>query len=292
MSESLLELKSVTKVFGKKKAVNNLSLKLNAGEIYGFLGPNGAGKTTTIRMVMDFIRPDSGKVVLFGKAGSDNLAAARQHIGFLSADASLYPEWNALRHIKYVESLRGAESSGLELAKRFELDIKSKYKNLSSGNQQKLGIILATMHSPKLLILDEPTRGLDPIWQAEIYDILKEFKGNGGAVFMSSHNLSEVQKICDHVGIIKDGKLVSSETMDSLRKIHTHQISVLFQEYVDLSVIKKIKNVEVIKSNNKSLLANVTGDLNEFMSVITKHKIRDLEVTHVSVEETFLRHYR
>lgn len=292
MHSALLELKKVSKTFGKKQAVNSLSLTVNGGEIYGFLGPNGAGKTTTIRMIMDFIRPDSGEVILFGQSGADGLSRAREDIGFLSADASLYSEWNALRHIKYIESLRGAKSNGLELAKRFELDTKSKYKNLSSGNQQKLSIILATMHSPKLLILDEPTRGLDPIWQAEIYDILKDFKNSGGAVFMSSHNLSEVQKICDHVGIIKEGKLVSSETMNSLRKIHTHQITVQFQETFDLSSFKKLKNVEIIKSINKTMLVNVTGDLNSFLKDITKHKIHDLEVTHVSVEETFLRHYR
>lgn len=292
MSTPILELKNVTKTFGRKTAVSKLSLKVGAGEIYGFLGPNGAGKTTTIRMVMDFIRPQSGEVILFGKSGADNLSEARQQIGFLSADASLYPEWSAIRHIKFVESLRGIQSNGIELAKRFELDTKSKYKHLSSGNQQKLGIILATMHSPQLLILDEPTRGLDPIWQEEIYDILKDFKNEGGAVFMSSHNLSEVQKICDHVGIIKEGKLVSSETMDSLRKIHTHQITAQFLDSFKISAIEKLKNVDIIKTSNKTLLVNVTGDLNEFMGIITKHKLKDLEVTHVSVEETFLRHYR
>jgi len=289
---AVLQLNKVTKTFGKKKAVDSLSLSVKAGEIYGFLGPNGAGKTTTIRMVMDFIRPDSGEVSLFGKQGADDLAVARKKVGFLSADASLYPEWSANRHISYIESLRGMESRGIELAKRFDLDTKSKYKNLSSGNQQKLGIILATMHSPELLILDEPTRGLDPIWQEEIYDILKEFRQNGGAVFMSSHNLSEVQKICDHVGIIKDGKLVSSETMDSIRKIHTHQIMAEFQKPVDMTSLKKVKNIKIIKSDGKTIIAEVTGDINDFMKQITKYQLHDLEVTHLSVEETFLRHYR
>jgi ABC-2 type transport system ATP-binding protein len=292
MSETLLELNKLTKTFGNKKAVRGLSLKLHAGEIYGFLGPNGSGKTTTIRMIMDFIRPTSGAVTLFGGKGANQLAEKKQDIGYLSADASLYPEWNAIRHIKYVESLRDVKSNGLALAKRFDLKLNTKYKHLSSGNQQKLGIILATMHNPKLLILDEPTRGLDPIWQEEFYDILKNFQQQGGAVFMSSHNLSEVQKICDHVGIIKDGKLVASETMDSLRKIHTHQIMVQFKETVDIEAFRKIKHTEIIKSTPNSIIVNVTGDLNNLMLEITKHQLHDLEVTHASVEETFLRHYR
>jgi len=292
MSEPLLELNKITKAFGKKKAVNNLSLKLNAGEIYGFLGPNGAGKTTTIRMIMDYIRPTSGEVTLFGGKGANQLAEKKQDIGYLSADSSLYPEWNAMRHIKYVESLRGIKSDGLNLAKRFDLKLNTKYKHLSSGNQQKLGIILATMHNPKLLILDEPTRGLDPIWQEEFYEILRNFQQQGGAVFMSSHNLSEVQKICDHVGIIKDGKLVASETMDSLRKIHTHQIMVQFKENVDIEAFRRIKRTEIIKSTPNSMIVNVTGDINTLLQEITKHQLHDLEVTHASVEETFLRHYR
>jgi ABC-2 type transport system ATP-binding protein len=292
MSANVLNLDDVTKAFGKKVAVKKLSLSLAEGEIYGFLGPNGAGKTTTIRMVMDFIRPSSGTVTIFGQNNADGLSEARHQIGFLSADSVLFPEWNAKRHIKYVEALRGSKSNGLELARRFNLDINSKYKHLSSGNQQKLGLILSIMHRPKLLIRDEPTRGLDPIWQAEIYDILNDFKEQGGAVFMSSHNLSEVQKVCDRVGIIKDGKLVASETMDTLRKIHTHQVTVQFQSKVNFNEFNKLKNTEVVKSTDNTLLANVTGDLNSFIAEIAKHKVHDLEVTHISVEETFLRHYK
>ena len=289
---NVLNIQNVTKQFGSKKAVNNISIELKSGEIYGFLGPNGAGKTTTIRMVMDFIRPDAGTIELFGASGPKSLALARREVGFLSADSALYSDWNARRHIKYLESARGAKTEALKLAKRFNLDLGTPYKHLSSGNQQKLALILAIMHQPKLLILDEPTRGLDPLWQEEIYDILRDFRTAGGAVFMSSHNLSEVQKICDHVGIIKDGKMVASQTMDSLRKIHTHQVSAEFQDEINIAEFKDIKHVEIIKSSSKSVMANVTGDLNEFMNAINKHKLHDLEVTHASVEETFLRHYR
>ena len=289
---NVLNIQNVTKQFGSKKAVNNISIELKSGEIYGFLGPNGAGKTTTIRMVMDFIRPDVGTIELFGANGPKSLAAARKEVGFLSADSALYSDWNARRHIKYLESVRGAKTEALKLAKRFNLDLGTPYKHLSSGNQQKLALILAIMHQPKLLILDEPTRGLDPLWQEEIYDILRDFRTAGGAVFMSSHNLSEVQKICDHVGIIKDGKMVASQTMDSLRKIHTHQVSAEFQDEINIVEFKDIKHAEIIKSSSKSIMANVTGDLNEFMNAINKHKLHDLEVTHASVEETFLRHYR
>ena len=288
---SVLSLHNVTKTFGKKTAVKKVSVTLEPGEIYGFLGPNGAGKTTTIRMILDFIRPTSGSVALFGKDNVHGIKSQLKEIGYLSADNTFYANWTARRHFSFVENVRGMKTDASDLAKRFELDIDTKYRHLSSGNKQKLSLILALMHKPKLLILDEPTRGLDPLLQENIYDMLQDFRRSGGTVFMSSHNLGEVQKVCDRVGIIREGKLVASETMQSLRKMHVHEIRVLFDKPVDFKRFQA-SNVEIKKSEDLELIVHVRGDFNTFLKEVTKHTLTDLDVTHVSLEDMFMRFYK
>lgn len=290
-NSAVLDLKNVTKSFGHMNAVDNVSLKLNSGEIYGFLGPNGAGKTTAIRMIMDFIRPTSGKVTLFGQDNSQGASTSLDGVGYLSADSTLYPNWTALQHIEFVEKIRGASPEARKIAAQFGLKLHAQYRHLSSGNKQKLALVLALMNKPKLLVLDEPTRGLDPLLQQELYDILLDFKRAGGSVFMSSHNLSEVQKVCDSVGIIRGGKMVASETMESLRKLNTHEISVQFTSTVNPDLFKA-KNVEIKQLSKNKILALVSGDLNEFLAKIAKHKVADIEITHVSLEEMFMRYYQ
>jgi ABC-2 type transport system ATP-binding protein len=290
-SSSVLSLNKVTKTFGSLNAVDDVSLKINKGEIYGFLGPNGAGKTTTIRMILDFIRPTTGTVTLFGNNNENGFIELLRGVGYLSADSTLYPNWTAKQHIDFVEKIRGQSPNALKLARKFDLKIHTRYKHLSSGNKQKLALVLALMHEPKLLVLDEPTRGLDPLLQQELYDILTDFKKRGGSVFMSSHNLGEVQKVCDSVGIIREGKLVASETMDTLRKLNTHEISVQFTAVINPDEFKS-SNVELKHSTNKRIIALVRGDLNVFLSKVTKHKVADIEITHVSLEEMFMRYYQ
>jgi ABC-2 type transport system ATP-binding protein len=288
---TVLSLHKVTKKFGKKVAVSNVSVQLQAGEIYGFLGPNGAGKTTTIRMILDFIRPTSGSVSLFDNGNANGIVTSLKDVGYLSADNTFYANWTAKRHFAYAERVRGMKTDALDLARRFELDVNTKYRHLSSGNKQKLSLILAMMHKPKLLILDEPTRGLDPLLQENIYDMLQDFKKAGGTVFMSSHNLGEVQKVCDRVGIIREGKLVASETMQSLRKMHVHEIRVLFEKAVDFKKFEA-SNVEVKKAEDLELIAHVRGDFNTFLKEVTKYTLTDLDVTHVSLEDMFMRFYK
>lgn len=288
---SVLSLQNVTKSFGSLNAVDDVSLKINKGEIYGFLGPNGAGKTTAIRMILDFIRPTNGSVSLFGNDNSKGVTDSLKNVGYLSADSTLYPNWTAKQHIDFVEKIRGGASNAHELASQFELKLHSQYRHLSSGNKQKLALVLALMHDPKLLVLDEPTRGLDPLLQQELYDILLDFKKRGGSVFMSSHNLSEVQKVCDSVGIIRNGKLVASETMETLRRLNTHEINVQFASRVNVDEFKA-KNVEIKHSTKNNVVAHVHGDLNDFLSKVSKHRVTDIEITHVSLEEMFMRYYQ
>lgn len=292
MGKTTLQLKNVSKAFGDHIAVDNVSIRLNQGEIYGFLGPNGAGKTTAIRMIMDFIRPTSGEVKLFGHKHGPKSSDLLEDVGFLSADSQLYSRWNSKKHIDFVESIRSSETIDKNnLISKLGLNLSTTYQKLSSGNKQKLALTLAIMNRPKLLVLDEPTRGLDPLLQQEIYALLQDFKKAGGSVFMSSHNLSEVQKICDRVGIIKDGKLVASETLDTLRKKNIHQISIQFVKSVDINNFQ-FKDVEIIKHQDKDLIVNVHGDLNIFLKNLTNYNIIDIEITHLSLEELFLRYYK
>lgn len=286
----VVELKKVTKSFGKKVAVDNVSISIDKGEIFGFLGPNGAGKTTTIRCLMDFIRPTSGTVKLFGNELGDSDKKYKNRIGFLSADSVLYGNWTGQAHVNYVSRVRGVEQNAHELAGQFGLDLKAKVNHLSSGNKQKLGVILAIMHKPELLVLDEPTRGLDPILQQEIYAILKDFRKKGGAVIMSSHNLNEVEQVCDRIGIIKNGKMVASETIQGVRQMKIHIVKATFSGTYDEKDFK-LPNAEIQKAEKHEIELHVKGNLNALLQRLSRYSVSDLEITHASLEDVFMRYY-
>lgn len=291
MPKDTINLHNLTKKFGKKTAVDNVSLAIKPGEVYGFLGPNGAGKTTTIRLIMGFIKPTGGQVKVFGRDNIRGVSAQMNQIGYLSADSSLYASWTASQHFDFASKIRSGKTKALELAEQFELDTGTKFHRLSSGNKQKLALILALMHSPKLLILDEPTRGLDPLLQQEIYTILRDFKKDGGAVFMSSHNLAEVEHVCDRVGIIREGKLAASESIQGIRQMHVHEVRVLFAD----GYIRKYfegPNLEIKKATKQELIVHVRGDLNNFLRQVVRFKVRDIEITHASLEDIFMRFYQ
>ncbi len=204
----VIRVENLRKYFGKVRAVDGISFAVKKGEIFGFLGPNGAGKTTTIRLMMGFLRPDAGKIRI----------PRKESIGYLPGDVRLYANWTGQEHIGFVEGLRGRCPYVKQLREKFVFDERQKVKNLSLGNRQKLGLILALMHEPEVLILDEPTLGLDPLLQNTIHEILEEQAAKGGAVFMSSHNLYEVERVCNRVGIIREGKIVAAETIPEERK--------------------------------------------------------------------------
>lgn len=279
----------LTKKFGAKTAVDNLTLNVKSGEIYGFLGPNGAGKTTTIRMLMGFIKPTSGTAKLYGELAGRQVGEVMNQVGFLSADSTLYPNWTAAQHIRFVARIRGGDGIADSLVKQFDLDTHTRAVRLSSGNKQKLALVLALMNQPKLLVLDEPIRGLDPILQQEIHEILREFRQSGGSVFMSSHNLAEVEQVCDQVAIIREGKLVTSESMSSLRSLQVHQIMVVFASKYNKAKFEQLKNVEIQKATDRELILHVKGDLTPVMHLIGSQTVRDVEIGHISLEDMFMR---
>ncbi len=285
-----IEITGLSKVFGDKQALNDVSLKVPKGEICGFLGPNGAGKTTTIRCLMDFIRPSSGEIKVFGLDSCEQSAAIKADIGYLSSDNQFYNNWTAAQHIRFVEDMRG-KSKAKVLVNDLDLVMNVKYRNLSSGNKQKLGVVLALMHQPKLIIMDEPTRGLDPLLQNKIYSLLRDYRDNGGTVFMSSHNLPEVEQVCDHVAIIRDGKLVENASLNKLRALHTHLVNVAFEKPAKREMFK-LANVAIEHYSAQTASFKVKGDINPLMQALAQAQIKDVSITHASLEDVFMEFYK
>lgn len=286
---TIIEIKNLKKYFGKTKAVDGISFNVEKGEVFGFLGPNGAGKTTTIRMLLGFVKSNSGEISLFPQIVS-SFVDVKRRIGYLPADVRLYDNWTGHDHIVFLEKLQNKKSIALELVKRFDFNPKIKFRNLSSGNKRKLGLILALMFKPELVILDEPTAGLDPLLQNTVYEILSEFQENGSTIFFSSHNLTEVEKICHRVAIIKNGKLVAIENIQSLKNKRIHQVLVRPSNKISKNELQ-IKGVEIQEELSDGYILSVKGDINPLIKKLSQFDLKDLEISHASLEEVFLEFY-
>ncbi|MFH1537079.1 MAG: ABC transporter ATP-binding protein [Patescibacteria group bacterium] len=287
---SVIEVNNLKKHFGKVKAVDGISFKVEKGEIFGFLGPNGAGKTTTIRVMMDFIRPTEGDVKILGKDAQKNTVELKKNIGFLSGSVNLYKKLSGQAHIDFLKKLNGEKDIADELAKRFDFNPEMKSKKLSSGNKQKLGIILAFMNEPNILILDEPTNALDPLLQNEMYELMEEARDRGATVFMSSHNLAEVERVCDRVGIIKKGKMVAIEDMVGLKEKKIYTIKAFFGEEIDEKEFN-LNGVQIDRHHYNNYTLKVKGDIDEIVKKVSKYKLRDIEIAQASLEDIFLEYY-
>ena len=291
MEKCIIEIQNLTKYYGKIKGVEDLSLKLYEGEIFVFIGPNGAGKSTTIRSIMNLINKTSGKVFIEGKEFDKDDIKIKEKIGYLPSEIYLYDDLTVKEMLDYHESFykKDIHKKRIELVKRFKLDETKKIEDLSLGNLKKLGIILAFVHDPKILILDEPTSGLDPIMQNVFYDLLKEEKDKGKTIFYSTHILSEVSKICDRVGIIKDGKLIKVESMEDLTKKNLTFVTLTSDQ---LEKIKKDLNVNIISENKNTIKFrnNLTSD--ELIKKISKYNIDKILIEEFTLEEMFLHYYK
>lgn len=289
--ESILEIQNLTKYYGKIKGVENLSLKLNRGEIFGFIGPNGAGKSTTIRSIMNLINKNSGKVLIEGKEFLKDDIVIKEKIGYLPSEIYLYDDLTVKEMLDYHERFYKKNIHGrrIELVKRFELDEEKKVEDLSLGNLKKLGIVLSFMHEPKILILDEPTSGLDPIMQNRFYELLKEEKQKGATIFYSTHILSEVSKICDRVGIIKEGKLIQVEKIDDLLKKGLTYVTLTSRDndkiISDLNLNVSNKNEDTIRFSN-----SISSD--KLIKELSKYSIDRILIEEATLEDMFLHYYK
>lgn len=284
------EVKNLHKSFGSNHALNDVSFSVKEGEIFGFLGPNGAGKSTTIRCLMDFISPDSGQVTILGLDAHKDGVELKRQIGYVPAELNLYPNWTVDAHIKFVAKMRKiSPDTALPLLKKLEVPVKAKIRHLSTGNQQKLAIVLALMGDPKLLILDEPTRGLDPLLQASFHELLREYRDNGGTIFLSSHNLPEVEELCTNVAVIRAGKLITSTGLKELKANSTYSFHVVFSKEVpDLSKLK----LDQLKVTGKTAVFSLKGDINPILRQLSRYEVSDLAISRASLEELFIGMYQ
>lgn len=291
MKNNILEIQNLTKYYGKILGVENLSLQLKEGEIFGFIGPNGAGKSTTIRSIMNLINKTSGKVLIENKEFNKDNIELKEKIGYLPSEINLYDDLTVREMLDYHESFykKDIHDKRVELVKRFELDEKKKIEDLSLGNLKKLGIILAFMHEPKILILDEPTSGLDPIMQNIFYDLLKEEKSKGNTIFYSTHILNEVPKICDRVGIIKEGKLIKVEKIEELIDKSLTRITITSDQVKE---IKNDLNIDTILEDGKTIkFANKLAH-DELIKQLSKYKIDRILIEEATLEDMFLNYYQ
>ena len=287
---SVIDVRDLRKYYGKTRAVDGVSFTIEKGEIFGFLGPNGAGKSTTIRCMMDFIRPLNGSIGILGRDACKDSVELKKKIGYLAGNVRLYGKWSGREHIDFFDSLNGGSDYAAELAKRLDLDQSVPARQLSSGNRQKLGIILAFMTRPELLILDEPTLGLDPFLQNTIYAMLAEATANGATVFMSSHNLAEVDRVCSRVGIIRLGKMVATESISALKK---KKINTMYVEFA--GPVKKEEFVGddtgLVRETETTLTLKIKGDINKVIRRLGAHTISDIRITQASLEDIFMEYY-
>lgn len=290
-----IETKKLTKQYRRTnfKALDNLDLSVFEGEVFGFIGPNGAGKTTTIRLLLDLIRPTGGSAKIFDQDINKNSLEIRKNIGFLPGEIFLPENYTGKDCIDYYASFKdkGADKNYLKkLVDKFGLDTSKKVKDYSKGNRQKLAIILAFMHQPRLLILDEPTSGLDPLNQQEFYSLVKAAKENGGTIFLSTHLLQEAEKICDRIGIIKDGKLLKIENIDEFKEKNIRDVYIDIKDNIPLSALKidGVKKVERTTSGYHIVTIGKNGDI---LKKLSKFDIDDIKVSEPSLEEVFLHYY-
>ncbi len=287
--QPVISLSSISKRFGHKQALKNVSLTVTQGEIFGFLGPNGAGKTTTIRCMMDFIRPDTGKVEILNKTIA-NSPDIKQYIGYFAAENQLLEKWDAKQHIEFYCSMKQADKSAYKFLEELDLDDSIPVRHMSTGNRQKLGFILALIGNPRLLILDEPTRGLDPLLQNEVYKILKDYVATGGTVFISSHNLNEAEYLCSNVAVIREGRIVADKSLADIHNLKTYIISVTFKKAG--FKIPKANNIQIVSEDGQSLVIKLQGNVAPLLKELSQNELIDIEVTHASLEDVFMEFYK
>lgn len=293
MSGTIIRCDGLTKFYGKSRGIEDLSFEVRPGQVYGFLGPNGAGKTTTIRCLLSMLRPTAGKAYLFDEEVGVDGRELRRRIGYVPGDVSLFEKQTGQWMIDYVSGLRGKPgSSTRQLCERLQYDPSRRVKELSKGNKQKLALVLALMHDPELLIFDEPTSGLDPLNQQVVFDILEERTAAGATLFLSSHILSEVERVCERVAIIRAGSIAAEESVHSLLDKALRTAVVTYAEPVTDDMLRDIPGTTSVERVGEfGLTATIASDIDGALRRLMAHPIKDIEIEHATLEEIFLQYY-
>jgi ABC-2 type transport system ATP-binding protein len=283
----------LTKYYGKSRGIIDVDLEVQPGEIFGFLGPNGAGKTTTIRLLLDLIRPTHGRAAVLGLDSRRDRIAIHRRVTYLPGELSLYGDLTGAQTLGYLANLHGGVEPGViqSFADRLELDTSRRVKALSRGNKQKVGLVAAFMGRPELLILDEPTTGLDPLVQQEFERMVDEVRRDGRTVFLSSHILPEVEHLCDRVGIIREGRILAVETIDALKARAFRRLVIQFGGPVLAEAFDGLPGVRDMAVRDGMLSCTVIGDLDALVKTAARFHVRDIHVAETSLEEIFLAYY-
>ncbi|MFX0016004.1 MAG: ABC transporter ATP-binding protein [Candidatus Hermodarchaeota archaeon] len=293
MNKPKIKIQDLTKYYGKSRGIENLSLEINEGEIFGFLGPNGAGKTTTIRCMINILLPTSGNIWINGNKVTRKNPEMRENIGYIPGEFILPENYTVNEFLSYIQNMRKKSSKRRnELVERFALPVKKKIGELSKGNKQKVGIVAALMHDPDVLILDEPTSGLDPLLQQELYELLLESKNQGKTIFFSSHNLSEVQRICDRVAIIKEGFLVTVEEIHTLNKNVSRVLEAQLNNPNEEQLKSLGANLLEMQKDRVRILIPQSASIKPFLENLLLMEPEELSYPPASLEDYFMQFYK
>ena len=289
----VIRTEQLTKSYGVHRGIVDLDLEVNQGEVFGFLGPNGAGKTTTIRVLLDLLRPTSGRATVFGIQTSADPVAIHRRVGYLPGEFTLYDKLTGAQTLTYFGNLRGGVDPAYQqqLVERFDLDPSRRFKEYSKGNRQKVGLVAALQHRPDLLVLDEPTAGLDPLVQRTFLEVVREAVAQGRTVFLSSHVLSEVEKSCDRVAIIREGRLVRVDRVDALRDLAHHEVELRFAGPVPAAEFEALPGVSAVRAEDHTLRMNVAGAIAPVVRQAALYDLLDFVSREPSLEDVFLAEY-
>jgi beta-exotoxin I transport system ATP-binding protein len=292
--EAVIVSSGLSKDYGSGRGLFGLDLEVARGEVFGFLGPNGAGKSTTMRLLLDLIRPTSGSARVLGLDVGRQSAEIRRRVGFLPGDLALYPRLSGRVVLDYLARLRGGVDPRVRdsLVERFDAELDRPIRQLSTGNRQKLGLIQAFMHEPELLILDEPIAGLDPLVQQSFHALLREVSSQGRTVFLSSHTLSEVERVTQRLAILRKGRLVVVDSLESLRKVAVQRLEIEFGEPVDPETFRTLPGVKEVQANGRTVTISFEGSADAVVKAAAASDVQAIRPREDDLEDIFLRYYR
>ena len=295
MNTPIIEITDLSKFYGKIRGIEKVNLQISEGEIFGFIGPNGAGKSTTIRILLNLIFPTSGRAKIMGMDVIRKTKQIKELVGYVPSDANAYGYMSVLEFLQYCQRFYHKNNNGQrinELSSWFELDLKRKISDLSMGNRKKVAIVQSLLHQPHLLILDEPTTGLDPLMQAKFFELLRLENQKGMTIFFSSHILNEVQMLCKRVAVIKEGKIIQLEDIENLRKKQLKKVIIGFADIESNEKIMMPGIVDLTKHPGNRISFMYSGKINELITFLSGKKLTDLIIEEPSLEEIFMHYYK